>query len=271
MKRIIVHICLGILVFLGVVYAALQGLDKMTLHGESILVPDMHSFSIYEVEDTLTALHLRFSVVDSGAYNADYPRGSVIEQLPKAGSRVKKDRELYLTVNPKNVSLIALPDFTDHSLRQYMSELKAKGFRIGAFVYENDEHANVVLGVLYQDTIVEIDQKLEKSTRLDLVLGNGAGMQMEMPNFIGDLQKNIPTKLQNLSLNMGEFYYDASVVDTLSSFVFKQEPEEQTKDIDLGAFVNLWFTEDSSNFVVDTLELMRQDSLKARLDSILND
>ena len=70
---------------------------------------------------------------------------------------------------------------------------------------------------------------------------------------------------------MGEFYYDASVVDTLSSFVFKQEPEEQTKDVDLGAFVNLWFTEDSSNFVVDTLELMRQDSLKARLDSILND
>ena len=89
MKRIIVHICLGIVLLLGVVYTALQALDKMTMHGESILVPDIRSFSIFEVEDTLRALHLRFSVVDSGAYNADYPRGSVIEQLPKAGSRVK--------------------------------------------------------------------------------------------------------------------------------------------------------------------------------------
>ena len=175
MKRIIVHICLGIVLLLGVVYTALQALDKMTMHGESILVPDIRSFSIFEVEDTLRALHLRFSVVDSGAYNADYPRGSVIEQLPKAGSRVKKDRELYLTVNPKNVSLIDLPNFTDHSSRQYISELKAKGFRIGKFIYKNDEHANVVLGVRYQGDRVKVYDKLEKATKLDLVLGNGKG------------------------------------------------------------------------------------------------
>ena len=139
------------------------------------------------------------------------------------------------------------------------------------FVYEDDEHANVVLGVLFQDSIVEIDQKLEKSTKLDLVLGNGQGRQIEMPNFIGDSQKNMNRRLQNSSLNMGEFYYDISVVDTPNAFVFKQEPIPQTKGVDLGAFVNLWYTEDSSHLTIDTLELMRQDSLKARLDSILND
>ena len=129
----------------------------MTMHGETILVPDMRSFSIYEVEDTLSVLDLRFSVVDSGAYNADYPRGSVIEQLPKAGSRVKKNRELYLTVNPKNVSLISLPNYTDRSSRQYISELKAKGFRIGKFLYKNDEHANVVLGVKYLGESLKVE------------------------------------------------------------------------------------------------------------------
>ena len=271
MKRIIVHLFLGVFVLTALVYVSLRELEKLTMHGESILVPDLRSFSIYEVEDTLSSLQLRFSVVDSGAYNADFPRGSVIDQLPKSGSRVKQDRELYLTVNPKNVSLIGLPNYTDRSLRQYMSVLKAKGFRIGAFVYEDDEHANVVLGVLFQDSIVEIDQKLEKSTKLDLVLGNGQGRQIEMPNFIGDAQKNMNRRLQNSSLNMGEFYYDISVVDTPNAFVFKQEPIPQTKGVDLGAFVNLWYTEDSSHLTIDTLELMRQDSLKARLDSILND
>ena len=271
MKRIIVHLFLGVFVLVTLVYGSLRILDKMTMHGESILVPDIRSFSIYEVEDTLSNLHLRFSVVDSGAYNADYPRGSVIDQLPKAGARVKKDRELYLTVNPKNVSLIALPDYTDRSLRQYMSVIKAKGFRVGAFVYEDDEHANVVLGVLYQDSIVEIGQKLEKSTKLDLVLGNGQGRQIIMPNFIGDFEKDMNVRLQNLSLNKGEFYFDVSVVDTANAFVIKQEPVAESEGIDLGAFVNLWFTEDSSHLTIDTLELIRQDSLKARLDSILND
>ena len=57
----------------------------------------------------------------------------------------------------------------------------------------------------------------------------------------------------------------------MSAFVYKQSPIEGTKNIDLGVFVDLWFTEDSSKLLEDMIELMRQDSLKARLDSILND
>ena len=45
---------------------------------------------------------------------------------------------------------------------------------------------------------------------------------------------------------------------------------KDAENIDLGVFVDLWFTEDSSKIVEDMIELMRQDSLKARLDSILN-
>ena len=139
MKRLLLHVFLGFTILFSFVYLALQSINEMTMHGESILVPDLRSFSISEVKDTLTTLKLRFSVVDSGAYNADYPRGSVIDHLPKHNSRVKQDRELYLTVNPKNISLISLPNYTDRSIRQYISELKAKGFRIGKFIYKRDD------------------------------------------------------------------------------------------------------------------------------------
>lgn len=271
MKRLLLHVFLGFILLFSFVYLSLQSISEMTMHGESILVPDLRSFSISEVEDTLKTLKLRFSVVDSGAYNADYPRGSVIDHLPKYNSRVKEDREVYLTVNPKNISLISLPNYTDRSSRQYISELKAKGFRIGKFIYKKDEHANVVLGVRYQGEVVRINDMLEKATILDLVLGNGKGVQIEMPNLMRISKKHISSRLQNLALNKGDFYYDASVVDTMSAFVYKQSPVEGTENVDLGVFVNLWFTEDSSKFVEDMLELMRQDSLKARLDSILND
>ena len=271
MKRLFLHVFLGFIILFSFVYFALQSISEMTMHGESILVPDLRSFSISEVEDTLTTLKLRFSVVDSGAYNADYPRGSVIDHLPKHNSRVKQDRELYLTVNPKNISLISLPNYTDRSSRQYISELKAKGFRIGKFIYKRDEHLNVVLGVRYLGEVVKINDKLEKATKLDLVLGNGRGIQMEMPDLISVSYSHISSRLQNLALNKGDFYYDASVVDTMNAFVYKQSPIEEAENVDLGVFVDLWFTEDSSKLVEDMLELMRQDSLKARLDSILND
>ena len=271
MKRLLLHVFLGFIVLFSFVYFALQSISEMTMHGESILVPDLRSFSLSEVEDTLTTLKLRFSVVDSGAYNGDYPRGSVIDHLPKYDSRVKQNRELYLTVNPKNISLISLPNYTDRSSRQYISELKAKGFRIGKFILKNDEHANVVLGVRYQGEIVKVNDKLEKASKLDIVLGNGRGMQIEMPNLIRISKKNLSSRLENLALNKGYFYYDASVVDTMNAFVYKQRPVQGTENIDLGFFVDLWFTEDSSKLVKDMNELMRQDRLKARLDSILND
>ena len=57
----------------------------------------------------------------------------------------------------------------------------------------------------------------------------------------------------------------------MNSFVYKQSPVEGTENISLGVFVDLWFTEDNSKLVKDMIKSMRKDSLKARLDSILND
>ena len=271
MKRIVFHFLSGIILFFGFIYSALLFLDHITLHNETILVPNLKSFSIHEVEDTLSKLDLRYAVVDSGAYNSDYPRGSVIEHLPKSGSRVKKDRELYLTVNPKNVSLISLPTFIDRSLRQYISEIKAKGFRVGNFIYKDDEHANILLGVVFEGKSINIGDKIEKSSVLDLVLGNGKGEKFKMPDLIGVRNVNIISTLHNFSLNKGEFYYDVSVIDTLSSFVWKQSPEEQKESINLGAYVRLWFTQDSSRLDINLDALRIQDSIQDRLDSILNE
>ena len=88
--------------------------------------------------------------------------------------------------------------------------------------------------------------------------------RLKMPNLIGISQKYLSSRLENLALNKGDFYYDASVVDTMNSFVYKQSPVEGSENIDLGIFVDLWFTEDSSKLVEDMIELMRQDSLKFR-------
>ena len=52
-------------------------------------------------------------------------------------------------------------------------------------------------------------------------------MQIEMPNLIRTTKKYLSTRLENLVLNKGYFYYDASVVDTMNAFVYKQSPVER--------------------------------------------
>ena len=46
---------------------------------------------------------LQMMVQDSANYNPNYPKFSVIEQQPEAGSLVKESRKIYLTINPSGL------------------------------------------------------------------------------------------------------------------------------------------------------------------------
>jgi len=70
-------------------FLTLKWLDYKTHHGERIPVPDLSKMRLDKVEETLADLQLQFVVTDSGNYNPDYPKYSVIEQNPKPGDFVK--------------------------------------------------------------------------------------------------------------------------------------------------------------------------------------
>ena len=57
MKRLLHHVFLGFIILFSFVYLALHSISQITMHGESILVPDLRSFSISEVEDTFCLLY----------------------------------------------------------------------------------------------------------------------------------------------------------------------------------------------------------------------
>ena len=87
----------------------LYGLGWHTRQGRFIEVPDLNQQTIDQVMKVLDDANLRYEVIDSANYNPNFEPFAVIEHLPKAGEKVKKDRKIYLTLNPSNYREISVP------------------------------------------------------------------------------------------------------------------------------------------------------------------
>ncbi|MDA7727935.1 PASTA domain-containing protein, partial [Flavobacteriaceae bacterium] len=110
---------------------------------------------------------------DSSNYNPNYPKGAVIEQDPLEGSQVKEGRKIYLILNPSAYRTVAVPDVIRRTFRQAKPSLEAVGFQIGAKIYRNDLGKNEVLQLRHNGQIIEAGTMLPKTSKIDLVLGNG--------------------------------------------------------------------------------------------------
>jgi len=118
-------------------------------------------------------LNLDFLVIDSASYNPKYPKKSVIEQTPEAGSFVKEKRKIYLTLNPSKYRDIIIPDLNGKSKRQAITQLQSKGFKIGKFYYIPDIGKDVIRGLKSNGKKLKPGSKLEKNAVIDLILGDG--------------------------------------------------------------------------------------------------
>jgi beta-lactam-binding protein with PASTA domain len=164
---------IGVVVF---VFFLKFWLNVTTNHDQRIQVPDLLKLTITEAERTLKVLNLDFVVKDSARYNPTYPKKSVIEQNPLAGAFVKEKRKIYLSLNPSKYRDITIPNLNGRTKRQAISELRAIGFIVGTnFTYVSDIGKDVVRGLKHQGKIVNANDKLEKNSIIQLVLGDGEG------------------------------------------------------------------------------------------------
>src|SRR5688572_29497244 len=101
-------IAIVILVVIGICYFYIY-LPNTTCHNCSITVPDLAGMKYDELETFLADHELRFEVEDS-VYHEDYPPLTVLRQFPKAGSIVKPNRIIYVSINPVMPPMVPMPD-----------------------------------------------------------------------------------------------------------------------------------------------------------------
>lgn len=148
-------------------------LNITTNHNKYINVPELKGVNFNTAKLILEENNLSYVILDSALYNPDYPKFSILEQLPKSNSQVKKNRKIYLTLNPSNYGKVSVPNIIQITQRSANSSLLASGLEIGDVSYENNIGKDMVLEILFNGNKLNIGDMVPKKSKIDLVLGNG--------------------------------------------------------------------------------------------------
>jgi beta-lactam-binding protein with PASTA domain len=172
-RTFLIQIGLALLVGVLLVFCVLTWLNSTTNHGEFVEVPDFSKMSVMDMRKAVEEAELRYEVLDSANFNPDYPRFSIIEQDPAAGSKVKEDRKIYLTVNPSGYKKVSLPDVIQVTQRNATSMLRAVGLDVQRVTRIDQIGKDMVYYVKYKGKQVSAGEKLPKTSKVELVCGNG--------------------------------------------------------------------------------------------------
>lgn len=168
-----INFMLMFFVLIGVGIGVWYWLKDYTLHGQEITVPSVKGQRIGQVGLTLSRLRLKAVVVDSG-YNRSLPTGTILEQNPASGQKVKPGREIYLTINTHKTPTIPFPDIADNcSAREAEARLKALGFTI--IKHESVEgEKDWVYGVKCKGRIIQAGERISKEEPIVLQVGQSS-------------------------------------------------------------------------------------------------
>ena len=154
-------------------YLFMHWLTFTTDHGNEITVPDLSKLNEEQVEDKLDDLDLDYVLLDSVDYNASYPKHTVVEQDPFAGAKVKKNRKIYIKINSSGFTEVRMPNLIEKTYRQAVPTLKALGLEEGEITYKPYLGKDMVLEMHCNGKKLNPGDKIFKSSKIDLVLGDG--------------------------------------------------------------------------------------------------
>ena len=172
-KTFFKQLLLAVVAIVVLVFFAMKWLKYTTNHGDFETVPELKGKSVDVAKINLNDNNLVMQVQDSANYNPNYPKFSVIEQNPEAGAKVKENRKIYLTLNPSGYRKVLVPNLKERTYRQAKPTLQALGFKIGKITYLDNIAKNQVLDVRFEGKSIKSGTKLPKTSKIDLVLGNG--------------------------------------------------------------------------------------------------
>jgi len=268
--NVLVALVLGALLLWGISAA----LEAYTMHQENIQVPALDKMSITQAEQALAEKNLKYEVIDSSEFDPGFPRGSVVNQYPKAGGFVKEGRVIKLTVNPLQARKVAVPNLIEKTRRRAIYDLTSKGFKVGELQYVPYIGKDVVVDIKHNGKSVVSGAKFVKGTVIDLVLGQGLGNELIRSPYLRWLTaEEAENKLKSKSLNLGSTIWDEEITDTSLALVYRQYPEPSLEPaVKPGEAVDIWLTNDYTKIPNDSLLYQNPtatDSLYT--DSLAND
>ena len=157
----------------GVAYLFFHWITYTTHHGQEITVPDLSRLSAEQAEEKLAAIDLDYIILDTVDFRPDSPKLTIVEQEPKAGAKVKEGRKIYIKINASKYTMVSVPDLIEKTYRQAIPTLEAIGLLEGTITYKPYLGKDMVLELRLNGKKLKAGDKVLKSSKIDLVLGDG--------------------------------------------------------------------------------------------------
>lgn len=248
-ERIVLrNIILAILILFFGTFLIMQILKISTRHNHNLSVPDFSGLSLEDASKAADNRNLRVEVFDS-VFLTDFERGTVVEQHPRAGFMVKKNRKIFLTMNAMNPERVAMPNLVDLTFIQARAKIESFGLKIGRISYEPDMGQNMVLAQKMGGSKLIPGDSVVKGSKIDLVLGKGlSDEQTAVPDLVGLSLEAANILASDRFLSVGAAVRDQSIItseDEQAAIVYRQKPE-QGATLPMGSAIDVWITLDSA-------------------------
>ncbi len=239
-RRVLIHLLSAALITILLVLILIFSLRRYTQHGVEIEVPNITQLYLEEARITLEAEGLHIEVIDS-TYSTKVPQGTIVEQTPLAGSKVKHGRTIYVIQNAQMRRPVVLPELRDISLRQAQATLASLGLQVDSIAYEPSTYRDIVLDIRMGDSIINAGTRLEEGSKVCLIVGRGQGTeQVTIPTVVGKSLSEARSWLMAHALTAGIVEYDIQPTEEniQDYIVYSQEPTSGTIVVE-GSSVNL--------------------------------
>jgi len=211
-----------------------------TRHGEGVPVPQLKGMQVENAINVLQEQGFQYKI--DSVYSLDQPPGAVVEQDPDAGTNVKENRTIYLTMVTRVPLNVLLPDLEPYTYREAVAVISNYGLKIGDTTYKPDIARDRVLEVRFAGQAIKPGTKIPQGSKIDLVLGNGEGAsEVDIPDLVNQDLDAAKFAIKGAGLTLGTITYQGTVTDSTNVTVVSQIPmkTDSASKVSIGTRINL--------------------------------
>ncbi len=249
-------------------------LPQTTNHGETIVVPNLIKSHVDELESKVIKRQLRYEINDS-AYAEDLPPLTILKQFPEAGSRVKENRKIFLSVNSLTPPSVPVPQLIEGTLKNAQLLIKANDLKIEKWNWVPHIGHNTVRKVYYNGKPIEAGTRIPKGSKLTLDVGDGGRngliiMSQIVDNIYGTPFEDSKYLLLGSGLELGKLR-NLGDSSNAPGFIYKVSHKRDT--VRMGTHIDLWIVPqyDSTKFEEYEQRFMALEFQKNQMDSTANE
>lgn len=259
-KKFYINLLLILLLCVVLLWLTFRILDRYTRHNKVYTMPDFVGQDFRQVKHDY-AKDFHFILIDSVYPKGEQP-GSIYQQDPLPGSKIKKGRNVYAIIVAVTPEKTVMPNLKGISLREAIGRIESSGLTVEYLEYIDYKYKNNVIEQYYQGRAVAPGTELVKGSKITLQVGIGQDkLNVKVPNLIGKPASEAKRLLNLAGMNLGKETYEDN--DSLQYLCIKRmSPGPSSGTVKLGTRIDVTYQSSRTlDFKKEMPELLLEDSI----------